>query len=49
VRLTSVKAVASTRKFDKHGDWHYMTKVGPRLVMGRAAGDFERTYWYEDR
>ena len=53
VRLTSVKAVASTRKFDKHGDWHYMTtmftKVLPRLVRRRAVGDFERTYWYEDR
>lgn len=52
-RLTSVKAVASTRKFDKHGDWHYMTtmftKVGPRLMMGRPPGDLERTYWYEDR
>lgn len=53
VRLSSVKAVASTRKFDKHGDWHYMTtiiaKVGPGLVMGRAPGDLERSYWYEDR
>jgi len=53
VRLTWVKAVASTRKFDKHGDWHYVTmmfaEVLPRLVMGRAPGDFERTYWYEDR
>jgi hypothetical protein len=30
-RLRGVKAVASTRKFDSHGDWHYLTQL-MRLV-----------------
>ena len=29
-RLRHVKAVASTRKFDEYGDWHYLTTI-PRL------------------
>ena len=52
-RLTEVKAVASTRKFDDHGDWHYFTTL-PRLIIGvllrqsGAVGKIER-YWYEPR
>lgn len=52
-RLTQVKAIASTRKFDDHGDWHYLTTI-PRLAIGmllkrpEAAGELER-YWYEPR
>jgi glycosyltransferase involved in cell wall biosynthesis len=53
VRLTAAKAVASTRKFDRYGDWHYFTRVLPRAL---AAG-FRPTrmqemideYWYRDR
>lgn len=53
VRLTRVKALTSTRKFDKHGDWHYLTRL-LRLVpmMLRSPGeitDWARAYWYEDR
>jgi glycosyltransferase involved in cell wall biosynthesis len=50
-RLTQVKAVASTRKFDEHGDWHYLTTL-PRLMLGMlfrqrgAVSEIER-YWYE--
>jgi hypothetical protein len=29
-RLTHVKAMASMRKFDRHGDWHYFTTVIPQ-------------------
>ena len=31
-RLTHVKAMASMRKFDRHGDWHYFTSVTPHGV-----------------
>jgi glycosyltransferase involved in cell wall biosynthesis len=52
-RLPSVKAVASTRKFDEHGDWHYVTKM-PGIALGlllrrpSTLADVER-YWYEPR
>jgi glycosyltransferase involved in cell wall biosynthesis len=52
-RLTRVKAVASTRKFDDHGDWHYLTTI-PRLTVGMilkhpaSLRAIER-YWYEPR
>ena len=52
-RLRHVKAVASTRKFDEYGDWHYLTTI-PRLAVGlvvrRPASleEIER-YWYEPR
>ncbi len=52
-RLRPVKAVASTRKFDRYGDWHYFTMM-PTLLAGtlrsRASGSpAARRYWYEDR
>lgn len=52
-RLTHVKAVASTRKFDEHGDWHYLTTM-PRMAVGlllkrsSSLRAMER-YWYETR
>ena len=52
-RLRNVKAVASTRKFDEHGDWHYLTTI-PRWTVAYllkrpgALGKIER-YWYEPR
>ena len=53
VRLTHVKALTSTRKFDKHGDWHYLTRLlGLVPMMLRSPGEiteWARTYWYEDR
>lgn len=52
-RLRTVKAVASTRKFDRYGDWHYFWMM-PRLALGTIvprASDHPtaRRYWYEDR
>ena len=52
-RLRHVKAVASTRKFDEYGDWHYLTtipRLAVRLVVRRPAvlEEIER-YWYEPR
>lgn len=52
-RLRGVKAIASTRKFDEHGDWHYLTTI-PRLALGMllkhpsSLRAIER-YWYEPR
>jgi glycosyltransferase involved in cell wall biosynthesis len=52
-RLTHVKAVASTRKFDEHGDWHYLSLV-PRFAVGvvfRRESSMRKVerYWYEPR
>lgn len=52
-RLRRVKAIASTRKFDKHGDWHFFWMM-PMLVAGtlrRGASNHPRArdYWYGDR
>ncbi len=53
VRLRGVKAITSTRKFDRHGDWHYFTQMPSllwRLVRDRGAiNEFARRYWYEGR
>lgn len=51
-RVTSAKALASTRKFDKYGEWHYFTQM-PRLaimifISPTATTDFAKRYWYED-
>ena len=49
-RLRPVKAIASTRKFDEHGDWHYFTdifRLGLEFVRGHAIHDgFVKKYWY---
>ena len=52
-RLRPVKAVASVRKFDRYGDWHYLTMM-PMLTLGtlrgRSSGSgLARRYWYDDR
>jgi len=54
VRVRSAKALGSTRKWDQHGEWHYITQVF-RLAWfvirsPSAHPDFAREYWYgEDR
>lgn len=49
-RLRPVKAIASTRKFDEHGDWHYFTdmfRLGVQFLRGRLEQDqFVKKYWY---
>jgi glycosyltransferase involved in cell wall biosynthesis len=52
-RITSIKAIYSTRKFDKHGDWHYVWLI-IRFLYGvlfsrRSMDDFARAYWYGDQ
>jgi glycosyltransferase involved in cell wall biosynthesis len=52
VRARSVKVVASVRKFDEHGDWHYfgMVPLGLKLLFRRGYSDgFVSRYWYDSR
>jgi glycosyltransferase involved in cell wall biosynthesis len=49
VRARSAKVIASTRKFDQFGDWHYLAMMGkaPWYLLNRRAGDaFADRYWY---
>jgi glycosyltransferase involved in cell wall biosynthesis len=52
-RIRGAKAIASTRKFDRHGDWHYLTGmfgVAWAFFFSRRRLDrWIQTYWYEDR
>ena len=53
IRLRTVKAIASMRKFDRHGDWHYFSLV-PKLGVGlllnhRRAHEMVEDYWYRTR
>ncbi len=52
VRVTSVKAITSTRKWDKHGEWHYpgliLRGMWSVLVSSKASERFARKYWYDD-
>jgi len=50
VRLRGVKTVASARKFEQFGDWHYFTRMPGlawRMFFRRsAATDWALRYWY---
>jgi glycosyltransferase involved in cell wall biosynthesis len=52
-RLRTVKALASTRKFDLHGDWHYIVdlfRLVPKMLFSpRATSDFANKYWYGEQ
>lgn len=52
-RLRPVKAIASVRKFDRYGDWHYVWLPYQMLwsaIRDRTWGSRDvRKYWYEDR
>jgi glycosyltransferase involved in cell wall biosynthesis len=52
-RLPTARAITSTRKFDCHGDWHYLTmllKLPFKLLRSRnAARELAWSYWYEAR
>lgn len=52
-RLRAHKAIASTRKFDRYGDWHYFWLM-PALALGTLRPNLSgsaraRDYWYNDR
>ena len=48
-RTTRAKAVASTRKFDEFGDWHFFSVAveGLRHLMRRDRTRFTDRYWYK--
>ena len=52
-RTANAKAITSTRKFDTHGDWHYLTmmpRVGFWMLIDKSrVAAFTRKYWYDDR
>ncbi len=53
IRLTSARAVASMRKFEQHGNWHYfplmMRGVFAMFFPSKRFEKFAREYWYNDR
>lgn len=52
-RLRSFKALGSTRKFDLHGDWHYLSDLFvlvPKMLWSpRATSGFANKYWYGEQ
>jgi hypothetical protein len=48
-RATRAKAIASTRKFDEFGDWHYfrIAPEGLRHLLGRGGTELTDRYWYK--
>jgi glycosyltransferase involved in cell wall biosynthesis len=50
-RATRAKAVASTRKFDDFGDWHFFAVVftGVRYLVSRDLSGFADRYWYKPK
>jgi glycosyltransferase involved in cell wall biosynthesis len=48
-RATRAKAIASTRKFDEFGDWHYFPLMieGLRHLRRRGGTDLTDRYWYK--
>ncbi|PWB78412.1 MAG: hypothetical protein C3F15_01710 [Holophagae bacterium] len=51
-RARRTKAIASTRKFDRYGDWHYFPMLfrllGPMLRSPSARNALVEDYWYRD-
>lgn len=52
-RIRRAKAIASTRKFDKYGEWHYFTyllgMVGAGVRDPRMRSEMVEQYWYRER
>ncbi|HVM42134.1 MAG TPA: glycosyltransferase [Gemmatimonadales bacterium] len=49
VRLRGARAIASSRKFDEHGDWHYFGFFRQAIAQWLGMGDLDATaerYWY---
>lgn len=53
MRTHGARAITSTRKFDRHGDWHYLTQLSTlpfgMLFAKTSAEKKIRSYWYDDR
>jgi len=50
-RVRSAKVIASMRKFDEFGDWHYFPLMveGLRHLLKRDMTEFTDRYWYKPR
>jgi glycosyltransferase involved in cell wall biosynthesis len=52
-RIRSIKAIYSTRKFDRHGDWHWLglaLRFLYGLIFSKSSMDkFAQRYWYGDQ
>ena len=50
-RVTSAKGIASTRKFDEFGDWHFFIVLvaGIKYLWTRNMSGFVDRYWYKPR
>ena len=51
-RARKAKAIASLRKFDEHGEWHYfalIAKGGLSMLRGMSMEALEDRYWYKPR
>lgn len=53
IRIPSAMVLNSSRKFDKHGDWHMIPDVlrGAFYILfaRQKLRQYARRYWYEDR
>jgi len=53
IRLTSTRAVASMRKFEQHGNWHYFPLISRGIyamfLPSKRFEKFSKRYWYNDR
>jgi glycosyltransferase involved in cell wall biosynthesis len=51
VRARGIKVIASTRKFDEFGDWHYFGLLGraPALLFGARFDALADRYWYNPK
>jgi glycosyltransferase involved in cell wall biosynthesis len=52
VRARRAKAIASTRKFDEHGDWHYFGLMWRGLTHYLGLGNMDELterYWYNPK
>lgn len=52
VRLPGVRAITSSRKFDRFGDWHYasaLVRSGAWFADRESLDRFVQRYWYDDR
>ena len=52
-RVTEAKTISSTRKFDEHGEWHYLSMVVRfgvwSLLAPRRFDEYAQRYWYGDQ
>jgi hypothetical protein len=52
-RARGARTLSSARKFDRYGDWHYVTNAVRAfrwLLTGRGSfSEFIQRYWYDER